>query len=118
MFLLLRIYSEPFLWKSVFSNTINRYLLGRVLKNPFKKLRFEDNTLCSFVNQAANIEQVVLIMTGIKQSLLAQGLTTKSNLEFDQHDFKLNAVSKWDVDRVQSPANSAVSSLFKDLSRQ
>ena len=31
-FLLLRIYSEPFLWNSVFKNTYNRYFLGKVFK--------------------------------------------------------------------------------------
>lgn len=29
-FLLLRIYSEPFLWNSVFKNTYNRYFVGKV----------------------------------------------------------------------------------------
>jgi hypothetical protein len=30
IFILLRIYAEPFLWKSVFYNTFNRYILRRV----------------------------------------------------------------------------------------
>ena len=86
IFILLRIYAEPFLWKSVFYNTFNRYILRRV-DGQTKKVKFEDNTLCSFVNQAANIELVVLIMSGIREKLGPKRLSSKPSLEFDQYDF-------------------------------
>ena len=56
------------MWRGVFSNPINDYIFGKPGSNrkDNKTARFEDNTLCSFLNQAANIEMVVLILSGIK----------------------------------------------------
>lgn len=97
IFILLRFYEEPFLRKSVFYNTFNRYILRRV-DGQTKKVKFEDNTLCSFLNQAANIELVVLILSGIREKLGPSRLSKKLTLEFDQYDFG-SKESEWGVDR-------------------